>query len=395
MHINKWRLFWIHYGAVFTVWLLWTFTITHHFLPSGKDVNWQHWIIFIKPLIVKVLFLGKDAPVLNALLLTLISTYFYLFIFQDLVQKQFKRFAIKFCLFVGALIILQIILWAFYDWLLFNYTYEYEKEQAWIETQKENGNLFRPFSALLLDSFHILTQNRFVYGLLVLGVDDIILYLLYTAFFTLVMYVWQNRKREEALEKQQREVEIQSLKAQLNPHFLFNSLNTIYSSALSEKDTPTAQLVQQISGILRHSVEEIRHEKTSLEKELAFIEKYLALQRARLPQHPHLSINTSIHWDQEPADIAPLLLIPFLENAFQYGISLDQPSFVVIRLEIEDKKLHLRVENSLLTVPSHQKGAGTGLPNVQKRLQLLYPHQHTLVFGPEKSTFLVDLTLQL
>lgn len=391
MHINKWRLFWIHYGFLLLFLLIWA-VLTHSYF----NLHVENTTIFIPWQSIAIhLFATKNAPFIKALLIVSISTYFYLFIFQDLVQKQFKRFAIKFCLFVGALIILQIILWAFYDWLLFNYTYEYEKEQAWIETQKENGNLFRPFSALLLDSFHILTQNRFVYGLLVLGVDDIIFYLLYTAFFTLVMYVWQNRKREEALEKQQREVEIQSLKAQLNPHFLFNSLNTIYSSALSEKDTPTAQLVQQLSGILRHSVEEVRHEKTSLEKELAFIEKYLALQLARLPQHPHLSINTSIHWDQEPADIAPLLLIPFLENAFQYGISLDQPSFVVIRLEIEDKKLHLRVENSLLTVPSHQKGAGTGLPNVQKRLQLLYPHQHTLRFGPEKGTFLLDLTLQL
>lgn len=392
MHINKWRLFWIHYGVLLLLLLIWHF-FTNNYLEIYHVKNVT---IFIPWQSIAInLFATKDAPFIWAFLATSVSTYFYLSIFQLLLQKQFKRFAIKFCLLIGALLILQIILWAFYDWLLFNYTYEYKKNQAWIETQKANGNLFRPFSALLLDSFQILTQNRFVYGLLVLGVDDIIFYLLYTAFFTLIMYVWQNRKREEALEKQQREVEIQSLKAQLNPHFLFNSLNTIYSSALTEKDTPTAQLVQQLSGILRHSVEEVRHEKTSLEKELAFIEKYLALQRARLPQHPHVSISTSIHWDQEPADIAPLLLIPFIENAFQYGISLDQPSFVTIRLTIEDKKLQLRVENSLLTVHSHQKGAGTGLPNAQKRLELLYPHQYTLAFGPEKSTFLVDLTLQL
>ena len=277
-----------------------------------------------------------------------------------------------------------------YHWLQSNYLYSYFG-QAFENEAKANGKLFRSFFPIFIEESRTFFLIREDYNSTnFLGTN-----LLYTAFFTLIMYVWQNRKREEALEKQQREVEIQSLKAQLNPHFLFNSLNTIYSSALSEKDTPTAQLVQQLSGILRHSVEEVRHEKTSLEKELAFIEKYLALQRARLPLHPHVSLTTSLHWDQEPADIAPLLLIPFLENAFQYGISLDQPSFVAIRLEIEDKKLHLRVENSLLTAPSHQKGAGTGLPNVQKRLQLLYPHQHTLRFGPEKSTFLVDLTLQL
>lgn len=389
MHINKWRLFWIHYGVVLTVLLFWTFTVTHIYTFNGGD--WAGWVSVAWSSIIMDIFLVKDAPVPNALWLTSISTSFYLFIFQDLVQKQFKRFLIKCSLFLGLLLLLQIFIWTFHDWILFNYTYDHEKNEAWREIQKNNGNLFRPFLFLLMDSFTIVVQNR----IFVIGIDEIVSRLLYTAFFTLVMYVWQNRKREEALEKQQREVEIESLKAQLNPHFLFNSLNTIYSSALSEKDTPTAQLVQQLSGILRHSVEEVRHEKTSLEKELAFIEKYLALQRARLPQHSHVSLTTSLHWDQEPADIAPLLLIPFLENAFQYGISLDQPSFVAIRLEIEDKKLHLRVENSLLTIPSHQKGTGTGLSNAQKRLQLLYPHQHTLRFGSEKSTFLVDLTLQL
>lgn len=341
------------------------------------------------------LFAIKDAPVLNAFLLVSISTYFYLFIFQDLIQKQFKRFVIKFCLFLGLLILLQILLWAFHDWLLFNYTYEHEKNQAWIETQKNNGNLFRPFFSLLLDSFTILTQNGFASMLLVIGIDDITFYLLYTAFFTLIMYVWQSRKREAELEKLQRETEIQSLKAQLNPHFLFNSLNTIYSSALTEKDTSTAQLVQQLSGILRHSVEEVQQEKTDIQKEMAFIEKYVALQRARLPEHPNVSIQTQFYWDEEPAQIAPLLLIPFVENAFQYGISIDEPSFVKVDLRVEDRKLHLKVENSITHNQEEKKGTGTGLKNAEKRLQLLYSDRYSLRCEPQKDTFEIDLNIQL
>lgn len=393
MQINKWRLFGLHYVSVFMVLTFWAFGVTHGY--AFESENWIDWISLIWPSIIKTLFLEKDAPVFYGFLLASISTYFYLFIFQDLVKKQFRIFVIKFCLLLGFLLFLQIIVWAFYDWLLFNYTYEYEKNLAWIETQKNNGNLFRPFFPLLMDSFTILTQNGFRSILLVIGIYDIIFYILYTAFFTLIMYVWQNREREAAIEKRQRETEIKSLKAQLNPHFLFNSLNTIYSSALTEKDTSTAQLVQQLSGILRHSVEEVQQEKTAIEKEIAFVEKYIALQRARLPQHPNISIQSKLYWDQESADIAPLLLIPFVENAFQYGISIDEPSFVQVDLRVEDRQLHLKVVNSIAQNHAEKKGTGTGLQNTEKRLQLLYPDRYSLRYDPQKDTFEVVLTIQL
>lgn len=392
MQINKWQLFGLHYAIILLVLLLWTFAL-HDYLWVFRTEHVNAYIPWQSILID--LFANKNAPFINAFLLASISTYFYLYIFQDLIQKQFKRFAIKFCLFLGFLILLQIFLWAFHDWLLFNYTYEHEKNQAWIETQKNNGNLFRPLWFLLMDSFTILTQNGFVSMLLGLGINDIIFYLLYIAFFTLIMYIWQSRKREVELEKWQRETEIQTLKAQLNPHFLFNSLNTIYSSALTEKDTSTAQLVQQLSGILRHSVEEVQQEKTDIQKELTFIEKYIALQRARLPEHPNVSIQSTLFWDQEPADIAPLLLIPLIENAFQYGISIDEPSFVHVDLRVEDRKLHLTVENSITTHHSEKKGAGTGLKNTEKRLALLYPDRYSLHCDRQKDTFEIDLTLQL
>lgn len=197
------------------------------------------------------------------------------------------------------------------------------------------------------------------------------------------------------MEKLQRETEIQSLKAQLNPHFLFNSLNTIYSSALTEKDTSTVQLVQQLSGILRHSVEEVQQEKTDIQKEMAFIEKYVALQRARLPEHPNVSIESHLFWDQEPAEIAPLLLIPFVENAFQYGVSIDESSFVKVDLRVEDRKLHLNVKNSITTHHEEKKGAGMGLKNAEKRLALLYRDRYSLRYDPQKDTFELHLTIEL
>lgn len=385
MQINKWRLFGLHYAAVFTVLFFWGFMsyYTRALIRDGEPVTWYaiKWDLFFSP--------WASFP--NALWPALFGTIFYLFVFQDGIQKKYINFGIKLVAFILFVIGVNILLGACYAWLESNYTYIYYNDEAWQQEELRKGNLFKPFLPLLkwqVISFFKNFENFFT-------IKFSIIHLLYTAFFTLIMYVWQSRKREAELEKLQRETEIQSLKAQLNPHFLFNSLNTIYSSALTEKDTSTAQLVQQLSGILRHSVEEVQQEKTDIQKEIAFIEKYIALQRARLPEHPNVSIESYLFWDQEPAEIAPLLLIPFIENAFQYGVSIDEPSFVKVDLRVEDQQLHLRVKNSITARHDEKKGAGTGLKNVEKRLALLYSGRYSLRCDPQKDTFELHLTIQL
>lgn len=385
MQINKWRLFGLHYAAVFTVLFFWGFLsyYTRALIRDGEPVTWYaiKWDLFFSPW----------APFPNALWPALFGTIFYLFVFQDGTQKKYINFGIKLVAFILFVIGVNILLGAYYAWLESNYTYIYYNDEAWQQEELRKGNLFKPFLPLLkwqAISFFKNFENFFT-------IKFSIIHLLYTAFFTLIMYVWQSRKREAELEKLQRETEIQSLKAQLNPHFLFNSLNTIYSSALTEKDTSTAQLVQQLSGILRHSVEEVQREKTAIQKELMFIEKYIALQRARLPEHPNVSIKSQLFWDQEPAEIAPLLLIPFIENAFQYGVSIDEPSFVEIDLQVEDQQLQLRVKNSITARHEEKKGAGTGLKNVEKRLDLLYSGRYSLQCDQQKDTFELHLTIQL
>ncbi|RDB02821.1 hypothetical protein DVG78_26690 [Runella aurantiaca] len=384
MQINKWRLFWLHYAGVFTVLFFWGFMsyYTRGLIRDGEPVTWYA--------ITWDLFQSSISPFPNALWPAFFGTIFYLFVFQDWLRKKYRLFGIKVFLFLG-LVIAGHILWDSYNgWLRSNYTYVYFSPES-LEYYKKQGMLFRGFWPILRENFLVYFNNLEYFS----TIDFTIIHLLYTAFFTLIMYVWQSRKREAELEKLQRETEIQALKAQLNPHFLFNSLNTIYSSALTEKDTSTAQLVQQLSGILRHSVEEVQQEKTDIQKELTFIEKYIALQRARLPEHPNVSIQSTLFWDQEPADIAPLLLIPLIENAFQYGVSIDEPSFVRVDLRVEDRKLHLTVENSITQHHSEKKGAGTGLKNTEKRLALLYPDRYSLHCDRQKDTFEIDLTLQL
>lgn len=385
MQINKWRLFGVHYAIVLTVLLFWENYIayyTNEIIKNHKFLTWYEakWVFFFSP----------EAPFPNALWFTLFGTTFYLFAFQDLIQKRNRIFIVKVCLFFGFVVIVNIFLRVIYHWLQSNYLYVYLGEDITNELRK-NGKLFGSFYSALIEEVSNFIKVREDYT----THNFLGIHLLYTAFFTLIMYVWQSRKREAELEKLQRETEINSLKAQLNPHFLFNSLNTIYSSALTEKDTSTAQLVQQLSGILRYSVEEVQQEKTDIQKERAFIEKYISLQRARLPEHPNVSIQSQLYWDQEPAEIAPLLLIPFVENAFQYGISIDEPSFVRLDLRIEDKKLRLNVENSITHHHEEKKGTGTGLKNAEKRLALLYPDRYTLRCDPQKDTFELHLTIEL
>jgi hypothetical protein len=278
MQINKWRLFGIHYAFVLTVLLFWGMLsyYTRGLIRDGEPVTWYgiKWDLFFSPW----------ALFPNTLWPAFFGTIFYVFVFQDWIRKKYRLFGGKVFIFLGLVIAIHILWRSYNEWLRGNYTYIYFSPES-LESYKREGNLFKSFWPIFKYSALIYFNNlQYLNNILFT-----VIHLLYTAFFTLIMYVWQSRKREAKLEKLQRETEIQSLKAQLNPHFLFNSLNTIYSSALTEKDTSTAQLGQQLSGILRHSVEEVQQEKTDIQKEMAFIEKYVALQRARLPEHPNVS----------------------------------------------------------------------------------------------------------
>lgn len=211
-------------------------------------------------------------------------------------------------------------------------------------------------------------------------------------------YVADNlRMRRERLwlEQQKTKAELAALQAQINPHFLFNALNTIYNEADAAQNDRVADLVQQLSGILRFTLQEAQKDYTTVAHELSFLEKYLALQRARLPQHDGLRVEIQLDYDDQPARIAPLLLIPFVENAFQYGISLQQPSFVKIKLACEESVLELVVQNSIAPQSATKSGHGTGIANVKKRLELLYPGRHELEIRPQEKVFEVSMKINL
>jgi hypothetical protein len=203
------------------------------------------------------------------------------------------------------------------------------------------------------------------------------------------------RREQLVLQQQKTEAELWALKSQINPHFLFNILNTIYNEAAAADNEHVADLVQQLAGIMRFTLQESAKPFTSMENELAFLDKYLNLQRARLPQRENIRLDIHIDYDGQPAQIAPLLLIPFIENAFQYGISVEHPCVVKIELSIDNQTLTLQTQNRIFPKPNHKKGHGVGIANVEKRLKLIYPNRHQLVLKEENKVFKVNLQIKL
>ncbi|MFN8345754.1 MAG: histidine kinase [Spirosomataceae bacterium] len=213
--------------------------------------------------------------------------------------------------------------------------------------------------------------------------------------FAFIADAFRVRREQLVLQQQKTEAELRALKSHINPHFLFNTLNTIYNEADTAQNETVAGLVQQLAGIMRFTLQEAAKDFTTVDREIAFLEKYLALQRARLPKRDSLRIDTDIDYDGQPARIAPLLLLPFVENAFQYGISLQQDSFIDLRLTIENNTLTFSIKNSISPQAALKRGHGTGINNVRQRLALLYPHRHQMTVEEKEAVFTVTLHLQL
>lgn len=188
------------------------------------------------------------------------------------------------------------------------------------------------------------------------------------------------------------------LRSQINPHFLFNALNTLYGTALQENADRTGEGIQKLGDMMRFMLHENMQEKISLAREIEYLENYISLQKLRTEANPEMSIRAEI---QEPTDysqISPMLLIPFVENAFKHGISFREPSHIKITLEKREDTLFFDVYNSKHprqeNDPEKDK-SGIGLINVKQRLDLLYPKKHDLVIRETGKEFFVHLTLQL
>ncbi len=188
------------------------------------------------------------------------------------------------------------------------------------------------------------------------------------------------------------------LRSQINPHFLFNTLNTLYGTALQENSERTAQGIQMLGDMMRFMLHENHQHKILLSREMEYMRNYIALQSLRTSSSPDIAIQTRIEDVLEEKFISPMLLIPFVENAFKHGISLKHRSWIKVTLYYAQGRLFFDVYNSIHARQEQdleKDKSGIGLENVKQRLTLLYPNRHELVIRETSEEFFVHLTLEL
>ena len=207
----------------------------------------------------------------------------------------------------------------------------------------------------------------------------------------------KGQQRNQLLEKEKLETELKFLRSQFNPHFLFNTINSIHF--LIQKDPAMASdTLSKFSDLLRYQLYECNEQLIPLQKEIHYLSNFVSLEKLR--QNGNLTVSLEVSENVNGAQIAPFILMPFVENAFKH-VSRGKPGQHHIRICLQQQvsELHFRVENSKETRIANEKDlvyyGGIGLTNVKRRLALLYPQQHTLHIDNQDDTYAVDLTLTL
>ncbi len=209
---------------------------------------------------------------------------------------------------------------------------------------------------------------------------------------TLISISIQTATRLHQVETDQLQAELRQLKAQIHPHFLFNTLNSIYALAI-RKDDRTAETIVKLSDFMRYMIRDAHRNKVPLEKETDYINNYIDLQRARL--RDSVPIHYTLEGDVAGQQIAPLLLFSFIENAFKHGVNPDEDSLIRIELRVQSNELRLHVFNHKVRTSHIEASNGVGMPNAKDRLRLLYPNAHQLLIDDAPGHFQVALTLTL
>jgi two-component system LytT family sensor kinase len=215
--------------------------------------------------------------------------------------------------------------------------------------------------------------------------------------YALIKYWFQSERQKRILYEEKLTTEMAFLKAQINPHFLFNVLNSFYAKALKNNVPELADGIAKLAELMRYMVYETNEDKVALEKEIHHLKKFIQVYQLRIAEEDDVFINFTIKGAVENVKICPMVLIPFIENAIKHGIDTKAKSIIDISLEVTQNKLSYKVTNTMhQAVYGLKDGAsGFGLDNLKKRLSILYPKAHTLETKEEKGFFISSLELQI
>ncbi len=307
-------------------------------------------ITFLSPEKEGVTLAMKAMTGLRIVMLGLFPVYFHFFVLEKFFYR--KKYVIYAALFIPAMIL---------------YVYLFTLFLPFIFNEKTNyyGNaVFVFFIVLIATSLRVLKRSI------------------------------SERFLLQEIKAKQVQTELELLKTQINPHFLFNTLNNLYGMA-RKQETATADGIARLSHLMRYMIHDSQVDRIGLDKEIEQINRLIELQKLRFSEEDKIDIDFTIEGRTKAVLIPPMLMIPFVENAFKHGISLKAPSFIHIRLKAEPEALQLSIKNSCHDVPSRKNGfnSGIGLQNVKRRLELLYPDSHELTARKSGDAYEVTLVL--
>ncbi len=259
-----------------------------------------------------------------------------------------------------------------------------------IVTVALNLYTFNVLVDLILPDYYFVSQFNYIET----GIITLV-YLIVTSAIKLSKSWFNMQKLNQRIietEKERIDSELQSLKSQINPHFLFNSLNVIYSLALKENES-TPEVVLKLSDILRYVIYDSKQAKVLLSSEISLLKKYIDIQKYRIENDASINLNDKTEYD---AMIAPLIFLTLLENSFKHGIKSDiENVFINIKLHSNKKKVYFEIENNKSeTEQNPHKPYGVGLENIRKRLALEYPDKHELKIQDKNNKFMVYLEIE-
>jgi sensor histidine kinase YesM len=216
-----------------------------------------------------------------------------------------------------------------------------------------------------------------------------------SVFYSVTVDKIRAEKQQKENEALQLGMELKFLRSQISPHFLFNILTNLVSLARKKSDHLETSLLM-LSGLMRYMLYDAG-KKISLQQEVAFLESYVALQKLRFGDDVNITFNVELSHSATSYSIEPMLLIPFVENAFKHGTGYEDHPFIDINLTAKENRLFFQVTNKFdqETDASKDEVSGIGLSNVRSRLALLYSGTHDLVIHTDKSLFSIHLTLKL
>lgn len=220
--------------------------------------------------------------------------------------------------------------------------------------------------------------------------------------FILIVFIYRiskdwykNERIKQILKEEKLKSELQFLKSQINPHFLFNTLNNLFGIARKIDAMPVADGIAKLSHLMRYMLYDSEVDFVTLEKEVNYLNNYIDLQKLRIESVKNIHLSIKLNNYNPELKIAPLILIPFVENAFKHGISIKEKSEIEIELKTNKNIVEFRVSNTInkLRKNRDEENSGFGLKNVQKRLDLLYPERYSLNIKEDTDNYSVSLSI--